>query len=342
MQESGKQRRAALDLQAGVFDPVLAPERARRTVSLTDIERRGGLPVGDVRAMLRAFGLAIPSDDEPCFTREEAEVFMALAALEELWPREIYLQVSRVYGKALAQIARTEVVMFRLRLEDRLAAARDPSEVLANLRAGVEELLPLADPLLMGIHRRWVEHELAQLSVFEAERRGGAGAVPGSIEVALLFCDLAGFTAYVDTEGDAAGLRAIDAFDEVVSESHGESGDVVKTLGDGFMLAYPEPRDAVRAGAAILQHMRGIYAPGVHASVHVGPAVFRAGDYFGRTVNLAARLLNIAAGDELVATGPVVAATEADFSWEHRGGLRLRGFERPVEAYKLVSPRYSE
>src|SRR3954454_11585166 len=89
-------------LQDAVFGPVLGPERARRTVSARAIEEAGGLSADDVIAAIKGFGLSVGSPDDPWFTEDEANVFVALAKLEALWPRDTYLQVSRVYGQALA------------------------------------------------------------------------------------------------------------------------------------------------------------------------------------------------------------------------------------------------
>ena len=327
-------------LKDAVFEPVLTPERLRRTISARDIEREGGLPAAEVIAMVRGFGLPLDDPDEPWFTPEEAEVFKQLAELWELWPRDIYLQVSRVYGQALATIAHTEVQSLRRRIAFEFEAAAEGADpaALRALREGMEALVPLADPILTGVHRRWVEHELAQASVFEAEERTAEGLVPGAVHVALLFVDIKNFTAYVDTAGDTAAVAAIEEFDRVVLRERGETGHVVKALGDGFMLAYPSAVDAVAAGHRMLRQMPSEYGPSIHASVHEGPAVFRGGDYFGRTVNLAARLLGLSGSTELLATSTVVRSTSGSFEWEPRVTTHIRGFREPIELCRLVGP----
>src|SRR5690349_9397527 len=73
----------------------------------------------------------------------------------------------------------------------------------------------------------------------------------------------------------------------------------------------------------------------IHASVHTGPAVARDGDYFGHTVNLAARLLDSARGDELLATEEVVRATADGFGWRHLGLQAVRGFGDPIDVWSL-------
>jgi adenylate cyclase len=322
-------------VQDAVFEPVLRPERLRRTVSARDIEEAGGLAAVDVIAAIQGFGLSVAGPDEPWFTEEEARVFVDLAQLGALWPRDTYLQVSRVYGQALATIARAEVQSVLRNISVELAAERS----LRELRDGMEALLPLADPILHGVHRRWVEHELAQAAVYASEEDEENALAMGAAHVALLFVDIKDFTAYVDTAGDSAGVDAIERFDHIVLEEHGESGQVVKALGDGFMLAYPNAGDAVAAGLAMMRRMPLEVGPALHASVHEGLALYRGGDYFGRNVNLAARVLGLAGTDELLATRQVAEATADRFTWELRAATHIRGFREPIEIFRLVGPR---
>ena len=321
-------------LQDAVFEPVLLPERARRTVSANDIERAGGLPASEIIEMVKGFGLSLDDPGEPWFTPDEARVFQELAQLGALWPRDTYLQVSRVYGQALATIAHAEVQSFRRRVPEQVGDA-DPGS-LAALREGVQQLLELANPIVAGVHRRWIEHELAQASVYAAEERGDAAEIPGAVHVALLFVDIKGFTAYVDTAGDTAGMAAIEQFDRVVLEERGETGHIVKALGDGFMLAYPRAAEAVEAGRAMIRRMPPEFGPSLHASVHAGRAVFRGGDYFGRTVNLAARLLGLAGTGELLATSDVAESTADRFRWEPRVTTHIRGLREPIAIHRLT------
>ena len=167
----------------------------------------------------------------------------------------------------------------------------------------------------------------------------GAGSpLPGAVDVTLLFCDLKDFTAYADEEGDGAAVAAIDRFTDTVTRERGRSVRLMKLLGDGAMLAYAEPEDALTAGERIIAAVRDAPGPGVHASAHTGVAVLREGDYFGGAVNLAARLLALARRDELVATRPVVESGGDRFAWERAGPVRVRGVAEPVEIFRLATP----
>jgi class 3 adenylate cyclase len=213
------------------------------------------------------------------------------------------------------------------------ADGRNPDETLRAARDAFEALLPLADPLLTGVHRRWLEHELAQEAVMTAEL---GGALHGAVDVTFLFCDLKDFTAFADSEGDTAAVSAIDQFADTVIRQRGLEFRFMKALGDGFMLAYSDPCAAVSAGGRIVKAMQVPRMPRVHASVHRGVAIVREGDYFGGAVNLAARLLNAADRDDLIATSSVVESCGNEFAWEPIGQRRIRGVAELIDVYRLL------
>ena len=326
------------DPEGAVFDTALLSGRKHRTVSAAEIESQGGLAFSEVAELMEAFGLPRPGAADAVFTPEEARVLVALRELDELWPAELRMQTARVYGAMLAGIARAEAQAFLVYTEPHVREERgDTAAHLNALQSAFERLLPLADPLLLGIHRRWIEHELAQRAVSAAERTAGSAGLPGSVEVTFLFCDLKDFTAYAEHNGDAAAINAIDRFFDVIAHERGATGQLVKTLGDGAMLVYDEPADAVAAGGRVIAAMRASGLPAVHASAHCGVAIARSGDYFGGAVNLAARLLAVARGDELLATEEVVKRCRATFAFEPAGERTLRGVATAVPVHTLVS-----
>jgi len=328
------------DPQGAIFDEILMPAIAERTVSAKEIEDRGGISVATNLTMMQAFGLPMPAPDEAYFTPREAGALVEIGRIGDLWPEEVMIQVSRVYGRLLARIAQTEVQLFRLHVERRLLAeGEDRLAALRRVQDAFARLLPVSEPILVGVHRRWVEHELAQAAVREAETEAGARALPGAVSVTFLFCDLKDFTAYADREGDEAAVGVIDRFADTVVRQRGPGFHFTKALGDGFMLVYSDPCAAVAAGGRVVDAMRGIDTPGVHASVHSGVALVREGDYFGSAVNLAARLLLAAERDQLVATRPVIEATGSAFSWDPAGTRQVKGMAQPVELFLLRGSR---
>jgi adenylate cyclase len=327
-------------LEDAIFDAALDPAREQRTVSPAEIEGRGGLRAAELALVIQSAGLPPPGPDEPSFTEGEANMFVEAGKLREIWPPTLSLQVSRVSGRALARIVQTQVQLFRLEVEPRLQAeSGDSLAALPDVQWAFERLLPLAAPFLVALHRRLFERELTEAAVRDAEARASGDALPGAVAVAVLFCDLKDFTAYADQEGDHAAVEAIERFAQIVTAECTRNGRIVKGLGDGYMLAFPEARDAVETAWRVIERQRGEAGPGVHASLHQGVAVVRDGDYFGTVVNIAARLLAAASRDELMTTAAVAEATGAEFSWEDAGSSYVRGVSGSVDLYRLVGPR---
>jgi class 3 adenylate cyclase len=324
------------DALGAFFETLPLRGAAGRTVSAAEIEAGGGMPADNIARLMQAFGLPGAAPDEPTFTQEEADVLGELWRQRDVWTFELSIQIARVYGRLLARIAHASVQLWFSVVEPRVqAAAPDERARVLTASEGFERLLPIADTLLVGVHRRWVEREAAQIAVRNAELGRGGDALVGSVEVSFLFCDLKDFTAFADRQGDDAAVRIIDRFTAVVTREQGPDARLTKLLGDGFMCAYPSPELAVEAGARIIDGMSAPGQPGVHASVHHGRAIPREGDYFGAAVNLTARLLGAADRDELVATRPVVELA-TDFEWTPAGTVRVRGIAADVEVFKLT------
>jgi adenylate cyclase len=327
------------DALGAFFETLPLRGDAGRTVTATDIEAAGGMPADKVKQIAHAFGFPGSAREEPAFTPQEAEMLNELWRLRDVWPFELSVQIGRVYGRLLARIANASVQQWFSVVAPRLqAAAPEEGERARTAAETFERLLPVADALLIGVHRRWIEREAAQIAVRTAERGRGDGALSGSVEVSILFCDLKDFTAFADRQGDAAAVQIIDRFAAVVTRENGPEARLTKLLGDGFMCAYPDPELAVQAGARIIAAMRAPDQPGVHASVHHGLAIPREGDYFGSAVNLTARLLGAADRDELVATREVVERCR-DLEWVPAGTVHVRGVTGNVEVFKLRDGR---
>ena len=322
------------DPQGAILETIVRRSASGRTVTPGHIEAAGGLRVAQLGELMGGFGLPAPGRDEPAFTREEARALIELGRGSDVWPFDLAVQLSRMYGRLLARIAHASIQLWVSVVEPGLRKHPDEHTRVLSGAEAFERLLPVADTLLAAVHRRWIEREAVQMAFREAALTDESEGVFAAVEVSFLFCDLKDFTAFADRQGDDAAVRIIDRFAAVVTRERGPEARLTKLLGDGFMCAYPNPQAAVEAGARIIDAMRGPEHPGVHASVHHGLAIPREGDYFGAAVNLTARLLGQADRDELVGTRAVVESCSG-LSWEAAGTLRIRGISDEVEVFRL-------
>jgi len=148
----------------------------------------------------------------------------------------------------------------------------------------------------------------------------------------FLFADLVGFTALSIEEGDEHAAETATRFQRTVRELAARHGaTVVKSLGDGAMVRADDACDAVQLGLD-LARLEGL--PPVRVGVNTGPAVERDGDYFGSTVNLAARLSQAARGGEVLLTEATrAAARRRGPRLEERGARTFRNARDPVVVY---------
>lgn len=154
----------------------------------------------------------------------------------------------------------------------------------------------------------------------------------------IAFVDLAGFTALTEAHGDDAAVDLVDAFTALAAKTVEAAGaELVKTVGDTVMLAAPDPGTAIDAVRRLFE---ACYAtdsfPEPRAGLHHGPVVGRGGDYFGATVNLAARVASRAGSGQALATAAVAdAARHAGIDAVDLGAQTFRNVLDPVEVWAM-------
>ena len=160
----------------------------------------------------------------------------------------------------------------------------------------------------------------------------------------FLFTDLVGFTALTAERGDDHGADVAIAFYDRVRPLLAEhDAHEVKTLGDGMMLRAPDPGAGIRLGVAIVRELeRDPSFPPVRVGVHAGPAVERAGDWYGTTVNVAARLCSAAGGGEVLVSEDAreAAGCLGPVGFGERRLHWLKNISRPIGA-RLAADRYA-
>ncbi|MGH2652109.1 MAG: adenylate/guanylate cyclase domain-containing protein, partial [Actinomycetota bacterium] len=125
----------------------------------------------------------------------------------------------------------------------------------------------------------------------------------------------------------------------LVQEEVGQrEGRAVKWLGDGVMSSFREPGAAVLATIEVGRRTGDVGLPPAHAGVAVGPVIFQDGEYYGRTVNLAARLAGAAEPGQTLVDSDVVrlAGKRDDVDFRKLGAVSLKGMALPVEVYEAL------
>ena len=175
----------------------------------------------------------------------------------------------------------------------------------------------------------------------EVERPDLARLAPDG-NVAILFSDIEESTALNERIGDRAWVRLIGRHDKMIRryvQSH--RGHVVKSQGDGFMVAFAEPEQAVRCSVDVQRALRkrpnGIR---VRIGIHAGKSVRRGDDLFGRNVAMAARVAAQADGGQTLVSEPVRDSVGGhdDIAFDDGRDVELKGFAGTHRLYAVTSP----
>ena len=148
----------------------------------------------------------------------------------------------------------------------------------------------------------------------------------------MCFLDLVGYTRLTEERGDQAAAELAETLAVLVGRSSREHGGVpVKWLGDGVMVHFREPAGAVLAALGMVEELPAAGLPPAHVGVAAGPVVVQGGDYFGRTVNLAARIAAYASASRVLVSEPVVQrAPPQGVTFVELGLVQLEGIAHPV------------
>jgi adenylate cyclase len=308
----------------------------RSTRTYRQVSQETGVPLDQLRSALESMGFARTGPDEP-IREDELEVVPLLqlglssGVLDLAW----LARVGRGYADGLRLAANVENDVYRARFRGPvLASGADQRTAMELASQLATDFLPLVDRALMGIYRRqqelvWIEDMVEDIE--NELERAGVLRQPERVP-AMSFLDLVDYTRLTEERGDAAAAELAEGLAVLVNRSSREHGGVpVKWLGDGVMVYFREPAGAVLAALRMVAQLPEAGLPPAHVGVVAGPVVAQGGDYFGRTVNLAARIAGRAgAGQVLVSQSVVESASPEGVSFVELGELRLKGFPRPL------------
>jgi adenylate cyclase len=266
-------------------------------------------------------------------SRDDLQLLRYVAAvLAAGFPLVALLQLVRVYGQALAQIADAEVRLFHLYVHEPLM--RDGVsgiEIAEEMEGLAAELLPLASPIMDHVHQRFLAHFIEQDVIGHKEADSLGGVDLGRLRVAIAFADLAGYTRLTEEEGEEEAVSAVERFIENVAHTLPDDARVIKTIGDEVMVVGSDPAALVDWAVGFQQLVAERPLPRI--GVHVGEVIYRDGEYYGREVNQASRVAARAAGGEVLVTRPVVEASGPHLEFELIGEVRLKGFNEATELF---------
>ena len=317
------------------------PPRSNRTFA--ELSDEIGVPFLMLERIYVAFGLLRPAPDE--YVREEdlpLIKFIPVLVGAGLSEGDV-LRLARVWGDSARRVAQFQSHYLHHSIEEpfRRRGLRDNAAFEAALREVGVRSGRSGEDLLGWLYRRHsevfetehlfdhVETALEDAGVHRREPRQVEGCV---------FADLSGYTRLTEESGDEEAARVSLKLAELVNEiASRHRGTVVKMLGDGVHFHFKDPSDGVMASLEIVDRVQPAGLPPAHIGANAGPMIYDEGDYFGRTVNIAARIASQAGPDQVFVGEDVLRhITRSGFRLVEVGAFELKGIAKPLTLYEAI------
>jgi len=322
------------ELQAAVAEDRLALLPVERILggryTATEIEQQTGVTTTLLLRTRRLLGLPEAGVDERVFAEADVEAGRSIKLfLDAGLAEEAVAEITRVLGESMARLAATTAGGF---VESFLNAGDREDEVAMRFAALAEQLTPALGPVLIAAFSAHLRESVSRGILGRTELE--TGQFPDSLELSVCFADLVGFTRLsgeleIRELGTVAGR-----FAELSGEHASPPVRLVKTIGDAAMLVSPTPGPLVSAALSLVEAAKDAELPALRAGIATGPAVLRAGDFYGPSVNLASRVTEIERPNSVLCTEEVRDAAPDEFDWSSAGRHKLKGIDSPVALYR--------
>jgi adenylate cyclase len=300
------------------------------TYTAAELEERSALPEGTMARIRRQLGLPQPAPDDRVYGEDDVAAAESMKLfLDAGFAGERIDEITRVLGEGMARLAATIAASF---VETFLEAGESEAEVALRFAELADQLTPAFAPILVAGFKAHLRDSVERgvLGLAELE----AGDIAGAQDLAICFADLVGFTRLggqveVGELGTVAGRLASLAASVTVAPVR-----LVKTIGDAAMFVSPEPGALVKVALSLVDAFEAEELPSLRAGIAFGPALVRAGDYYGNSVNLASRVTGVARPGSVLCTREVRDAAGDAFQWSAAGRHRLKGVSGPTPLYR--------
>lgn len=313
----------------GVAGDLVFSEGANLTAA--DLATDVGVPVNVILSIWRTLGVVVPGPDRAMFSARDADFIRFLIQVNPMGDHGE--ELLRVLGSSLSRVAEAAVSVYVQTTEPDLNAPDVDLLASAQKLAAVSaSALRLGDS--MGII---FSHHMRDAIL--RQRVAQAGVSERSLHrLAVGFVDLVGFTPLSIHTTPAQLLELVSGFELKafdVASSH--NGRIVKHIGDEVMFTALHAAD----GCAIARDLTKAFAAGIEprGGVCFGDVIARHGDYYGKVVNLAARLADLAIPGEVLVDADTVASAGGSFAFHPAGNRLLKGFDDPLEVFSLDTVR---
>lgn len=310
-------------------------EEGTERYTAQEIAASAGLEHDFLVRLMRALGAPIPAGEERVYGEADLEAAKrAKLFLDAGLPEDGVLDTSRIIGISMANLADANRDLVG---EVFTEPGVDERELAQRYAAAAQTMSPLLGETLLHAYRIHLREAIRQAVISEAEL--AEGRLSGSDEVTIAFADLVGFTRLgesleIEQIGELTGRLFT-----LASEAARPPVRLVKMIGDAAMFSSRETVPLLDSVVGLVDAAGNQELPSLRAGVAHGQALSRGGDWYGRPVNLAARITGFARPDSVVVAQGVKDAIESadgdEFRFSFAGRRRFKGIEGEVPVHRV-------
>jgi class 3 adenylate cyclase len=300
------------------------------STTFRELSEKTAIPLDLLKVVRDAVGFAEPKPEDHVREEELSVVPLIELQLSTGFRPVVIERWLRVYADSLRRIAETEADWWHTEVELPLLQGGMKEGEMLEAQADIgSQMAPLFEQALLAIYHGQQEHAWTKNAVEVVEAALERAGLYSRLHrpPAVCFLDITGYTRLTEERGDEAAADLAARLATLVrrsSQEHG--GQPVKWLGDGVMFYFRDPGDSVVGALDMVEGVANDALPPAHVGIHAGPVIFQEGDYFGRTVNIAARIAEYARPGEVLVTQEVVdAAKGRSVSFTQIGPVELKG-----------------
>jgi adenylate cyclase len=316
------------------FLPVERVIAGKGKYSAREVAEEAGVEPDFLDRMFRSLGLALADPDERAYDDEDLSAAKTVRVfLQAGFSEQTVLEVCRVLGDSMSRVAATVGGV----VGETLAQPGDTERDLGLRYVQVtRELGPQLEPLILHVFNLHQRENVKRVVASRADI--AAGSLRGATDICVCFADLVDFTRLGEDIDPAELGQVAGRLSDLALEVAVPPVRLVKTIGDAVMLVSPRDVDCLLETALQLLESWGggeKELPELRIGIACGEALGRAGDWYGRPVNLASRLTAYARPGSILATNEVAEAAEGEYHWSKAGIRRFKGIREPVGLLRL-------
>lgn len=308
------------------------------SVTFRKAAEKAGIPVDLLMVVREAIGFGQPQPEDR-MREDELRIAPVIERMLQTGSSPPVLErLLRVWGESMRRIGETEGDWWHTEMEMPLleSGMADREMMEASHRLSTE-LTSLMEKALLEIYHAHHEHAATKNVSEDVERTLVKAGVHSRVDrpPAICFLDISGYTRLTEQRGDEAAAELAERLSRIVQRTSREhDGKAVKWLGDGVMFYFREPGAGVLAALEMVEGVANVGLPPAHVGLHSGPVLFQEGDYFGGTVNVAARIAEYARPGEVLVSQEVVDASDNVLvAFTALGPVELKGVSGPVQLH---------